>query len=127
MRTPALFRRRNIVLTVCDATHRKLSRCVRCFRVVEHAVELIRRKLYKLRETRSVNHAIGKQQEIMGFIPRDMLRSPKLHLIWYNLGDLVLLCTGSTLVWVDLDMIVILIFDTCVKTTLLNYMVNIYK
>jgi hypothetical protein len=110
-----------MALTVRDVTHRKLSRCVRCFRALERAVELIRRRKYKLRETRSANDAIGNQQEIRGFISRDMLRSPKLHLIWYTLGDLVLLCTGSTLVWVDLDMIVILIFNTCVKTTLLNY------
>jgi hypothetical protein len=32
----------------------------------------------------------------MGFISRDMLRSPKLHLIWYNLGDLVLLLYQGT-------------------------------
>jgi hypothetical protein len=51
-----------------------------------------KKKKYKLRGTRSANHAIGKQHEIMGFISRDMLRSPKLHLIWYNLGDLVLMC-----------------------------------
>jgi hypothetical protein len=50
------------------------------------------KKKNKLGEMASANHAIGKPHKIIGFISRNMLGSPKLHLIWYNLGDLVLLC-----------------------------------
>jgi hypothetical protein len=52
-----------------------------------------KKKTYKLGETAaSANHAIGKPQKSIGLISRNILGSPQLHLILYNLGDLILLC-----------------------------------